>query len=89
MVTKDSAAKRNRQNGKRNLRNRMAKSTVHTAKRSFIAAVKAEDSEKAATEFVILSKLIDTAAGKKIFHKNTAARKKSRFHKMLNKMSVE
>ncbi len=67
----------------------MAKSTVHTAKRSFVAAIKAEDKDKAAAAFMKLSKLIDTAAGKKIYHKNTAARKKSRLHRMLNKMSVE
>ena len=89
MVTKDSAAKRNRQNIKRNLRNRMVKSTVHTAKRKFFAAVKADDKDLAASEFIALSKLIDTAAGKNIYHRNTAARKKSRLNKMLNKMSVE
>ncbi len=89
MVTKDSAAKRNRQNVKRNLRNKMAKSTVHTAKRKFFTAVKANDNDLAKSEFSKLVKLIDTAAGKKIYHKNTAARKKSRLHKMLNKMSVE
>ncbi len=89
MVTKDTAAKRNRQNIKRNLRNRMVKSTVHTAKRKFIAAVKAKDEETARSEFIKLSKLIDTAAGKKIYHKNTAARKKSRLNKMLNNISAE
>ncbi len=89
MVTKDTAAKRNRQNIKRNLRNRIVKSTVHTAKRKFIAAVKAKDEELAKSEFVKLTKLIDTAAGKKIYHKNTAARKKSRFHKMLNNINAQ
>ncbi len=89
MVTKDTAAKRNRQNIKRNLRNRMAKSAVHTAKRKFAAAVKAKDKERARSEFIALSKLIDTAAGKKIYHKNTAARKKSRLHKMLNSIDAQ
>ena len=88
MVTKDTAAKRNRQNIKRNLRNRMAKSAVHTAKRKFVAAVKAKDADLAKSEFVKLTKLIDTAAGKKIYHKNTAARKKSRLHKMLNSINA-
>jgi len=89
LITKDSAAKRNRQNIKRNLRNRIVKSTVHTAKVKFVSAVKSEDKEKASAEFKNLSKLIDTAAGKNIFHKNTAARKKSRLNKMLNKMNAE
>jgi len=39
--------------------------------------------EAAYTRFV---KLIDTAAGKGIYHKNTAARKKSRLHNVLVNM---
>jgi len=89
LITKDSAAKRNRQNVKRNLRNRIVKSTVHTAKRKFVSAVKSGDKEKAAVEFKNLSKLIDTAAGKNIFHINTAARKKSGLNKIINKINAE
>lgn len=81
-----NASKRLRQNKKRRLHNKSIKSTVRTSIKSFEQAVmkheKAE-AEKAYTQFV---KLMDTAAGKGIYHKNTAARKKSRLHNVLVNM---
>ena len=81
-----SAEKRERQEARRRLRNRMAKSTMRTAIKKFDAAVAAGD--KAASEQAMAesNKLLDTVAGKGIIHRNTAARKKSRlahaYHKM-------
>ena len=88
MITKDQAAKRLRQSEKRRLRNRMTKSTILTARKRFQAAVKEKDQEKAQTEFVYVVKLLDTAAGKGMFHKKTVARKKSRLNKALNSISA-
>lgn len=81
-----SAEKRERQEARRRLRNRMAKSTMRTAIKKFDAAVAAGDKAAAETAMAESNKLLDTVAGKGIIHKNTAARKKSRlahaYHKM-------
>ena len=88
MIGRDQAAKRHRQSETRRMRNRMTKSTILTAKKKFLAAVKENDQEKAGAEFNKVVKLLDTAAGKGMFHKNTVARKKSRLNKVLNSMNV-
>ncbi len=81
-----SAEKRERQEAKRRLRNRMAKSTMRTAIKKFDAAVAAGDKDAAAVAMAESNKLLDKVAGKGIIHRNTAARKKSRlahaYHKM-------
>ena len=46
------------------------------------------DQEKASSELTSIVKLLDTSAGKGLFHKKTVARKKSRLHKVLNSMSA-
>lgn len=84
MANSNSAEKRNRQNIKRNLKNRVAKKRVRSSIKSFMAAVTSNDKEVAGTSFKTMVKLLDTAVGKGIFHKNTIARKKSRMHKLLN-----
>ena len=84
-----SAAKRQRQNDKRRVHNRAAKSTVRTAQRQFEAAIKGKDTESAEAAFHRTVSLMDSAAGKGIFHKNTAARTKSRMQKKLNQLKVE
>jgi len=88
LIGRDQAAKRHRQSETRRMRNRMTKSTILTAKKKFLAAVKENDQEKAGAEFNKVVKLLDTAAGKGMFHKNTVARKKSRLNKVLNSMNV-
>lgn len=88
MIKTDQASKRHRQSEKRRLRNRMTKSTILTSKKRFLTAVKEKDQEKASSELTSLVKLLDTSAGKGLFHKKTVARKKSRLHKALNSMSA-
>jgi len=66
----------------------MTKSTILTAKKRFLGAVKENDQEKACSELNFLIKLLDTSAGKGLFHKKTVARKKSRLQKVLNSMSA-
>lgn len=89
MPVKGSTAKRHRQSESARLRNRMARSTIRTAVRKFLEAVEAKDREKALAEYKNTSRLLDTAAGKGVYHRNTAARKKSRMHKLLNTLNVE
>ena len=82
-----SAEKRERQEERRRLRNRMAKSTMRTAIKKFDAAVAAGDKDAAVKALAERSKLLDTVAGKGIIHRNTAARKKSRLAHAYNKMA--
>ncbi|MBN1686285.1 MAG: 30S ribosomal protein S20 [Spirochaetales bacterium] len=89
MLDKGSAAKRQRQNENRRLRNRSAKSRINTEKRKFLEAVDAKDSNEAQARFAEVIKLIDSAVNKGLYQKNTADRKKSRLHKMLNSLQGE
>lgn len=77
------AAKRQRQSLKRRVHNRAVRSRVRTSVKAFEAAVEKKDKAAAAAGYAEFVKLIDTAAGKGLYHKNTAARKKSRLHKRL------
>ncbi len=84
MANNKSAEKRNRQNAARREQNRRAKSTIRTATKKFKLAVEQKDAETASTELRQVVKLIDTYAGKGLYHKATAARKKSRLAAQLN-----
>jgi small subunit ribosomal protein S20 len=66
------------------MRNRSMRSTVRTHIRSFLEAVDKNDRSAAETRLQEVTKLMDTAAGKGVYHKNTAARTKSRLRKKLN-----
>jgi small subunit ribosomal protein S20 len=59
-------------------------SEVRTSRKRFLSAVTNKDSEKAAALLKQTQKLIDTAAGKGVVGKNTAARLKSRLHQRFN-----
>lgn len=88
MANSKSADKRIRQNEKRRLSNRTAKSTVRTSQKKFLAAVKENDKDAAEVSFREMVKLMDTAARKGVFHKKAVARKKSRLHKLLNNLKA-
>ena len=83
MPNSNDAAKRHRQSLKARAHNRSIKSTVRSSIKSFEAAVKTQNKAEAEASYARFVKLIDTAAGKGLYHKNTAARKKSRLHKAL------
>ncbi len=80
-----SAKKRVKIIEKKTLRNNMIKSGYKSAVRKFEEAVEAGKVEEAKTLLVEASKKIDQACTKGVIVKNTAARKKSRLAKMLNK----
>lgn len=82
-----SAEKRERQNAKRRMHNRMTKSQVRTAIKKFDAAVASGDKEKAKDAMALSFKLLDSAAGKGALHRNTASRKKSRIYKAYAKLA--
>ena len=82
-----SAEKRERQNVKRRMHNRMIKSSVRTQIKKFDAAVVAGDKEAAKDAMALSFKLLDSAASKGVLHKNTASRKKSRLYKAFAKLA--
>ncbi len=84
-----SAQKRHRQSLKRRLGNRAVKSGVRSAKKRFLLAVEGRDVQEAENAFHTFSSLMDNAAGKGVFHHNTAARSKSRLHHKLNQLKAE
>lgn len=60
------------------------RSRVRTSTKRVLAAVSTNNQDDAVAALTEFSKLIDTAAGKGIYHPNTAARKKSRLAKKVN-----
>ena len=74
--------KRNRQNEKRRIKNKGIRSEINSIIKSVVS--NAESGEAEAEELRLAIKKIDKAVAKKILHKNTAARKKSRLAKRLD-----
>jgi len=84
-----SQIKRNRQNEKRQMRNRAARSEVNTRTRNAVAAAEGGDPEEIAEATRLAVKRIDKAASKGVLHPNNAARKKSRLMKRLARIQGE
>ncbi len=82
-----SSIKRVKVTRAKTLRNRMIKSSLRTAIRKCREAINSNDpnAKKVLEETM---KVIDRAAAKNVIHKNTAARKKSRLAKALNKLAA-
>ena len=74
--------KRNRQNEKRRIKNKGIRSEINSRVKSVITNAESGNSDPEVLKLAI--KKIDKAVAKKILHKNTAARKKSRLVKPLN-----
>lgn len=79
-----SAAKRVRQNIKRELRNRRHKSMLKSAIRRFEESLQSGNREEAQIKLHAATRQIDKAAARGIVHKNNAARKKSRLNRLFN-----
>ena len=83
MANLKSAIKRNRQNDKRRLRNRIYRGQARTFIRDARASMLEENLEEARLSTLRAVKALDKAAEKGIIHKNNAARRKSRLMKQL------
>lgn len=83
MANIKSQIKRNRQNEKRRLRNRVYRGQARTFISKARAALGGED--KTAAEAAVLTAIssLDKAAQKGVIHRNNAARRKSRLMKRL------
>ena len=78
MANHKSALKRIRQNEKRNLRNRSARSEIRTTIKSALSAAESGDKEKAETFSKKASKLLDKSVVHGLHHRNNASRRISR-----------
>lgn len=81
-----SAEKSDRQGEKRRLRNKMIKSRAKTLANDFVDLVDEKKKDEANKKLVEISSFLDKAVSKGIYHRNTAARKKSRMSALLAKM---
>lgn len=87
MANSKQARKRARQSTERNAQNASQRSRVRTAVKSVRKAVAAGD-KKAAMEIMSkATRVIDSIADKKVVHKNTAARNKSRLAAAIKAMA--
>jgi small subunit ribosomal protein S20 len=81
-----SAIKRVEVTERNRLRNASYKSSVRTSIKKFVAALAlaSQSPDEAKSAFSEATRKMDMAASKRIFHKNTVARYKSRMAKKLN-----
>jgi len=77
-----SQIKRNKQNEQRRLRNRVIRGSARAALKTARAAL-AESAPTSKEAVLAAISQLDKAAGKGVFHKNNAARRKSRLMKAL------
>ncbi|NLG97581.1 MAG: 30S ribosomal protein S20 [Chloroflexi bacterium] len=83
MANIKSQIKRNRQNEKRRLRNRVYRGRARTFVAKANTAIQSEDPEAAKASVLQAISALDRAAQKGVIHKNNAARRKSRLMKRL------
>jgi small subunit ribosomal protein S20 len=82
-----SQIKRNRQNQKRRIRNRVFVGGARKALRNARVVIQGGDVEEARQATMLATKALDKAASKGVIHKNKAARQKSRLMQHLNNMA--
>lgn len=70
-------------------RNIAFKTSIKTAVKKVLACAQSEDKSELNVLLSKVYQLCDKAAGKGILHKNTAARKKSRLTKAVNKLTTK
>ncbi|MCJ7534729.1 MAG: 30S ribosomal protein S20 [Anaerolineales bacterium] len=83
MANIKSAIKRNRQNIKRRMRNRVYRGQARTFIRDARLSLVEENLDEARETTLKAVKALDIAAKKGVIHKNNAARRKSRLMKQL------
>ena len=88
MASHESAVKAHRQNVVHRDRNRQMRSRLRGALRSIRAAIDAGDPSKVKDALRDTISLVDKMAGKKVIHRNAAARYKSRLAKRVSKRSA-
>ena len=83
MANIKSQIKRNRQNEKRRLRNRVYRGSANVAVRNAREALKTGNAEEAREAIMVAVGRLDKAAQKSVLHKKNASRRKGRLMKQL------
>lgn len=83
MANIKSAIKRNKQNEKRRIRNRIVRGRTRTFIKDARAELQGTDAATAEKAVMLAISSLDKAAAKGIIHKNNASRRKSRLMKRL------
>ena len=78
MPNSPSAKKRMRQNVKRRLRNRIAKKVIKTYSKRMLKGITEGKLDQALADFRLCISRLDKAGVRRIYHPNTAARRKSK-----------
>ena len=86
MANTKSAKKRINVTAKKELRNKAIKSRTRTAIKKAVTAIQTEG-RGASEEHLKTVSIIDKAATKGVLHKNTAARRKARLARLMNKQA--
>ena len=81
-----SQIKRNRQNEKRRLRNKAARSEMKTRVRRALEAAEAGNAEEARQLLRLAQSTIDGAVAKNVMHRNTASRRKARLSRRVEQL---
>ena len=84
MADHKSAIKRARQNTIRNLRNKAVRTRVKSVIKDVRIAIQSNSKENAISALKVAVPTIDKAAGKRVVHRNNAARKISRLTRQIN-----
>ena len=88
MASHDSALKAHRQNVKRREHNRQLRTRLRSALRDIRAAIDSDDPAKVKDALRATISLVDKMASKRIIHRNTAGRYKSRISARLAKTTA-
>lgn len=88
MASHDSALKAHRQNVKRREHNRQLRTRLRSALRDIRAAIDSDDPSKVKDALRNTISLVDKMAAKKLIHRNTAGRYKSRLASRVAKKSA-
>ena len=88
MPQRRSAIKELRKNRKNRMCNLDAKTELKKTIKKFLVSVTSNNKPEADTQLKAVYKKLDKAAKRNLIHKNTVARRKSRFSTMANKIAA-
>ena len=89
MANIKSQIKRNKQNEKRRLRNRVYRGSARIAVRNARSAIETGNAEETQASLMQAISALDKAAEKGVIHKNNAARRKGRLMKAVAALNLE
>tara|TARA_B100001175_G_scaffold88621_1_gene74641 strand:+ start:31 stop:294 length:264 start_codon:yes stop_codon:yes gene_type:complete len=87
MANSKQAIKRAKQNTEKYKLRHAQRSVVRTAVKTVRANIESQNKEKAIESLQKANKVLDSAASKKVIHKNAAARTKSRLSKAVKELN--